>query len=589
MARKPGEWVAACNRYAAAVESGERPSCKWEKLAVARYRRDIRKSIRKDWPYRFDSDAAEHACDFIERLPHVKGKWANNKELLVLGDWQCFIVCNLFGWLVKAGFPRAGLRRFLEAYLEICRKNGKSVLAAAIGVYMWCMDQETGAEVYSGATTESQAWEVFRPARLMVEKSEDLVAALGGSGVVRAKKLLIHEDQSRFEPLIGDPGDGASPSCAIADEYHEHQTDRLVETMRTGMLSREQPLLLTITTAGVNLAGPCYDKRTDCQKLLEGTFDNDALFAIIYSIDLPEGDKPGDDWTDPKVLIKANPNFGVSVDPDILGMAHRQAVMNPANQVAFKTKHLNIWCAARVIWMPIEVWDGCKDAQLSRDEFAGESCWVTLDLASKDDIAAYGQHFARMQQQGGKQVLHHYIFTRYYVPKMVLETPGPNQVAYRRWAGEGWLTIAGEKEIDFEFIERDVKKDAEKTQVIEMLFDPWRATDLAQRMERSGAVTVEVKHTVGNLSLPMKEVLSAGKAVRLHHDGNPVTRWMVSNVTCMTDAKDNIYPRKEKPHMKIDGAVTTIMGMSRAMLMGGASINDWLNQPVVAERAKVGR
>jgi phage terminase large subunit-like protein len=292
MTRPAGAYVAAAEAYVDDVLSGRRPACKYERLACERHRRDKRRSMLRTWPYRFDVDAAELACCFIEMLPHVKGQWAQRKELLHLEGWECFIVCSLCGWLVKAGFPRAGLRRFLEAYLEICRKNGKSVLAAAIGLYLWCMDGEAGAEVYSGATTEKQAWEVFRPARLMVEKSPDLIEELGGRPV-RAKQLLVEEDQSRFEPMIGKPGDGASPHVAIIDEFHEHDTSDMVDTMRTGMLARQQPLLFKITTAGTNLAGPCYDQHLDVEKILEGTFENEQLFCIIYSIDLPEGDLPG--------------------------------------------------------------------------------------------------------------------------------------------------------------------------------------------------------------------------------------------------------------------------------------------------------
>lgn len=165
--------------------------------------------------------------------------------------------------------------------LLVPRKNGKSALAAAIGLYMLVADGEHGAEVYSGATSEKQAWEVFRPAKLMAQRSPALLSHFGLT--VNAKNLHVLGNGSRFEPIIGTPGDGASPSCAIVDEYHEHPTDVLYSTMETGMGAREQPLMLVITTAGDNIAGPCYSMQQEAQAMLEGTRPDDEMFALIYA------------------------------------------------------------------------------------------------------------------------------------------------------------------------------------------------------------------------------------------------------------------------------------------------------------------
>lgn len=161
-----------------------------------------------------------------------------------------------FGWLSK----RTGKRRFRESYWEVPRKNGKSVIAAGVGLGMFLMDDEFGAEVYAGATTEKQAWEVFRPARLMVKRSQLLIDAAGIE--VNASNLNKPADGSRFKPLIGNAGDGSSPSCAIVDEYHEHDSSALYETMLTGMGARRQPLMFIITTAGANIEGHGLDAST---------------------------------------------------------------------------------------------------------------------------------------------------------------------------------------------------------------------------------------------------------------------------------------------------------------------------------------
>lgn len=558
--------VARAERYVADVLAGKVPAAKWLRLVCERHVRDRKRALLRSWSYMWDDGEAERVCQFAEQLPHVKGDWAG--ELIHLEDWECFILCSLFGWIVKPGRPRAGLRRFREAYLEICRKNGKSMLAAIIGLYLWAMDGEAGAEVYSGATTEKQAWEVFRPAKLMLQQSPDLVEELGAS--VNAKSLVVESDYSRFEPVIGKPGDGASPSCAIVDEFHEHDTSDLVDTMKTGMLARSQPLLLKITTAGNNLASPCYDAHVNAKKVLEGALENDELFIVIYTID------EGDDWADPSVLAKANPNLGISVSVEALMADQRQAVLNPIDQNRFRTKHLNVWCGAKTPWMPLHAWDLCGDDLLKEEEFAGEPFYAILDLASRDDIAAFGKLFHR--DLNGLR--HYYYFAKYYLPETALTTPGPNLALYRKWHAQGWLTITEGEEIDFDRIGADVLVAKNSFQLSELVFDPWRATQLAHQMQKQGAVCVEVRQTVQNISAPMKEVLSAVKGGRLHHDNNPVTKWMVSNVVAAPDAKDNIYPRKEKPHMKIDGAVTLIMGMARAMITPTNGLDDWLSDPI---------
>lgn len=265
--------------YSAGVLSGATPAGPHVRAACRRQERDLKKQTRKTFPYRFDIGLAERVCKFIELMPHTKGEWAATGDLIELQPWQCFVLTTLFGWVRK----NSGMRRFREAYLEVPRKNGKSIFAAGIGLYLFVADNEFGAEVYSGATTEKQAWEVFRPAKLMAERADGFTDNFGVQ--VNAKTLSRASDMSRFEPVIGKPGDGASPNCALIDEYHEHQTPDLYETMLTGMGARKQPLALIITTAGSNVGGPCYQKRDDVIKVLSGVYESDDVFGIIYGLD----------------------------------------------------------------------------------------------------------------------------------------------------------------------------------------------------------------------------------------------------------------------------------------------------------------
>ncbi|WP_448216280.1 terminase large subunit [Endozoicomonas sp. 2B-B] len=539
--------VNAASKYARDVVSGRIPACKWVKLACQRHLDDLNKQ-GKDWPYKFDKDKAENACRFIELLPHVKAKWGQRKELIKLEPWQAFNFCCVFGWVKK----KDSSRRFKEVYDEIPRKNGKSVMAAGTGLLCFAADGEYGAEVYSGATTEKQALEVFSPAKKMVQKTPELKEAAGIE--VNAKNLAILEDGSKFEPVIGNPGDGSSPSCAIVDEYHEHKSSDLYDTMRTGMGARSQPLLYVITTAGFNISGPCFEKRKEVEAMLEGTLPNEELFGIIYTID------PDDDWTDPASLRKANPNMGVSVSEDFLLSELQNAINITSRQNKFKTKHLNIWCNAKDAWLNLQQWEKCR-RKMSIEDFRGVDCWDGLDLASRLDICSHVKLFKK--HIDGKD--HYYCFGRHYLPENTINASdnNKNRDAYQNWVNLGALTATDGDEIDFNQIKDEVLEQAEDCPPNEIAYDQWRATQLAHQLEEEGASTIEVKQGYA-LSPAMRELEAAIQSGRFHHDGNPVMTWMASNVVTR-ELKGNLCPMKESNDRKIDGMVALLMAMDRAM------------------------
>ena len=545
--------VNAANKYARDVVSGRIDACKEVKQACKRHLDDLKKSETRAFKYKFCRDTAEKACDFVQLLPHTKGKWARERELIKLEPWQKFIFSCVFGWVHK----KTGYRRFTEAYCEIPRKNGKSVIAAGVGLYMLCADGEFGAEVYCGATTEKQAWEVFRPAKLMLEKTPDLTKFAGIE--IMAKNISIPADGSRFEPLIGNPGDGSSPSCAIIDEFHEHEAPDQYETMLTGMGAREQALMFIITTSGFNLAGPCYDKRRQVQQMLDGVMPNEEMFGIIYGIDV------GDDWQDPAVLKKANPNFGVSVGADYLLKQQRDAIRYPSRTNAFLTKHLNVWVSARSTWLNMADWHKCGDIQLQLEQFYGKSCWLAVDLASKTDICSLGFLFKDILESGRTRWTY---FTRSYLPEGALQRAGNNRAAYETWVNSGHLTLMDGDEIDFDQVREDIKDLAGHLEITELPYDPWRATQLAHQLMKDGANVVEFRNTVQNMSPAMREWEAAITSGRFRHNADPVLTWMASNVVAKADAKDNIYPRKERDENKIDGIIAGLMAMGRAVVGG---------------------
>lgn len=547
--------VNAANKYARDVVAGKVEVCKWVHLACLRHLNDLAASKSKGFKWKFNKAEAERVCAFVELLPHTKGKWARERRKLKLEPWQKFIFCCVFGWVSK----KSGLRRFREVYCEIPRKNGKSVIAAGVALYMLCADGEFGAEVYCGATTEKQAWEVFRPARLMMQKTPDLVEAAGVE--INARSLSIPEDGSRLEPIIGDPGDGSSPSCSLVDEYHEHDSDDLYETMLTGMGAREQPLIFTITTAGSNIAGPCYEKRKQVCAMLDNTVANDEIFGLIYTLD----DK--DDWRDLQALKKANPNYGVSIFPDNLKRDLADAIRYPSRQNGFKTKHCNLWVNAKMAWLNQLDWDRAAVPGLTMDDFAGQPCHLGIDLASKCDIADIAAVF-REKDAAGRDIWT--LFTRHYLPEGAVQSEGPNQEAYERWVNEGHLITTDGEELDFDVIRDDAKAIGETHQVEEIAYDKWRATQLAHQLQKDGAEVVEVGGGIQTMNLAMRELEAALVSGRVRHNGDPVLAWMASNVVAH-EYKGCITPTKESSPKKIDGMVAILMAMSLAILAEGVA------------------
>ncbi|MCO2927744.1 terminase large subunit [Pseudomonas aeruginosa] len=536
-------------QYASDVVGGAIVACRYVKLACQRFLNDLDRQGDDDWPYVFDEAKADRAVKFMQLMPHTKGKWSASKSKLVFEPWQVFIEANIFGWVKKD----TGKRRFREAYEEIPRKNGKSARLAARGIYLFAADGESGAEVYSGATTEKQAFEVFRPAWMMAHKLENLRNRFGielSGNQKNPGPMFVMEDMSKFETVIGNPGDGASPHAALVDEYHEHDTDALVDTMQTGMGAREQPLLSIITTAGSNLGGPCYEKRRDVIRILEGQTIDETIFGIIYTID------EDDPWDDPASLIKANPNYGVSVFPDFLLAQLQQAKRSASKQNAFRTKHLNQWVGARTVWMNMLAWQRQK-RDFTIADMAGCRCWMALDLASKKDVAALVMLFEKAGQ--------FYCTPRFYAPEAAAE----ENEKYQNFALEGHLVLTPGSMTDYAFIEADILDLAKQIDLQDSAFDDWQANYLITRLSNTSIPVVDFNQTVKNMSDPMKEVEARVIARTLWHDGNPVMTWMMGNVAAKIDAKENIYPRKENdndPNCKIDGPVALIMAMGRALL-----------------------
>jgi phage terminase large subunit-like protein len=554
------DYQQVASNYLLNVLEGKIPANKFVKQACERQLKDLTKEGSKGFPYIYDPVKGSKVCAFIELLPHIKGKLAG--QPIQLEPWQIFIVITAFSWVHKD----TGFRRFRRTYIEVPRGNGKSAISSAIGLYSLAADEEGGAEVYSFATTRDQAKIVFGDAQQMARKTAGLRNHFGLE--VNAHNINILKTASKFEALSseGSTLDGLNTHFAIIDELHAHKTRAVYDVVETSIGKRTQSMLWIITTAGSNRAGICYEVRGFVKKVLDGSAQDDSQFGIIYGLD------DGDDWTTEEALIKANPNWGVSVMPEVLLPLQAKAMSMPSAANNFRTKHLNEWVNADVSWMDMRAWDNCADPTLSVEDFEGKECFMALDLASKTDIAAKINLYVR---DG-----HYYCFGNYYLPRDTVDKGENSQ--YSGWESLGLLSVTDGAIIDFMVIENKILEDCKRFDVIEVPYDPFQATQLSMRLLNQGVNMVEVRPTVLNFSEPMKQLEALVLDKKFHHNGDPVLTWMVSNVVCHTDAKDNIYPRKERHENKIDGVVALIMALSRAIANNNehGDLDDFLANPI---------
>lgn len=540
-------------RYARAVVAGEILACKWTRLACERQLRDLeRAESDPDWPWRFDVVAAERPCLLIECLPHIKGSWAS--RTIVLGDWQCFVETTVYGWVHR----ETGFRRFRFAYTEVPRKNAKSTLTSGNAIYMLAADGEEGAEVYSAATTGDQARIVFDAAKAMLRK-EPRIAGQFGIGVGE-HAIWVRSSSSTFRPLNAEAStqDGLNLHFGSVDELHAHKTRHLWDVLETATGSRNQPLLWAITTAGSDRSGICYEQRDYVTKVLQRVVEDDAYFGIIYTID------EDDDWTDEATWAKANPNLGVSVSIDDLRGKCRKAMSTPSAVGNFLTKHLNVWVNADSAWMDMRAWDACADPTLAIEAFAGCEDFEGLDLASKVDLNSHLRLFER--KSDGKIC----VFDTHWLPERAIEESRNSQ--YAGWQRRGLLRVTDGEVIDMDAIEAEILDGCSRYAVQAVGYDPHQATQLVGHMLDKAVPMVEVRPTVLNFSEPMKTLEAWVLEGKLVHNGSPILTWMVSNVVCHRDQKDNIYPRKERPENKIDGVVALLIAVNRYLARKTAGV-----------------
>lgn len=496
----------------------------------------------------YDKAKADRAVKFIENLCHTKGKWAGKRFWLL--PWQEQLIRDIFG-IVKPD----GYRQFRTAFVEICKKVGKSELAAAVALYLLYADNEPSAEVYGAAADRQQASIVFDVARQMVEMSP---ALLKRSKLMTATKRIVNYGNSGYyQVLSAEVGGkhGFSVSGLVFDEIHTQPNRQLYDVLTKGSSdARQNPLHFIITTAGTDRHSIAYELHSKAVDILEGRRVDPTFYPVVYGL------KDDEDWEDEANWYKVNPSLGYTVDIERLRDAYREAKQNPADEVTFKWLRLNMWVSSTVAWIPDAIFmKGNEEIDLAALE--GRDCYGGLDLSSTGDITALVLMFPPRNEDEKYILLPFFWVPEETIPQRVKAASVP----YDIWERQGYLLSTEGNVIHYDFIEKFINDLAEKYHICEIAVDRWNATQMIQNLEGDGFTMVPFGQGFASMSGPTKDFYRLLMEGQIIHGGHPVLRWMAGNVVVDTDPAGNIKVTKAKSKEKIDGIVAAIMALDRCI------------------------
>lgn len=519
------EWA----RLATSVKSQE---CELVKLAAERFLRDLKRD-----DIFFDVDAYARVLKYFGIFTHTKGLLRGQR--FRLRPDQEFFIGQIMAWKRRDN----GAQRISETYKEVARKNGKSWEAGALAGYHLTSNGETEPEVYSLATSETQARESWKAFKSMSKTASRYAKTLE----YRVGEIRHPRSGGIFQPLpsVGENLDGKNPSFILVDEYHLFRQidDQSRDSLRGGAVARKNRLEFKITTGGSNPFGSCYEERQRAIDVLKGTIDLDFYLPIIFTLD------DGDDWADERNWKKANPALGISKSLEAMREQFKAAEHTPRLVNTFKNKQLDLWTNAAQAWLSVDAWQALAKPK-TPEQLRGKRCILGVDLAETNDLTAFA--FLFPPQDGLDKYYAKMIFYCPQVPAIIRQS---NKVPYLSWIGEGFIRTSGEKRIDMHYCADDILKTiGEGGYVVEAVaYDAWKSNIIIDAFKTAGLNTCPIKQNYQMLSPACRQLETLIDDGKIEHDGNTCMSFCVGNVVLDTDPNGNIKPNKAKSSEKIDG------------------------------------
>ncbi len=495
----------------------------------------------------FDYEAARLYIDFIEQCcTYTHG--AKTGEPLLLEDWERALVANLFGWKRPDG-----TRRYREALLFVGRGNGKSELAAAIVCAVIYLDDEPAAQLYGAAAKRDQTHYIFDPVKAMILACPEMRA------LAEIFKNAIQAKGCTYKCVSRDATTehGGSTHFAVIDELHAQPDRDLVDVLRTSTIKTTQGLLLYVTTSDFDRPESiCNEKHDYACKVRDRVIEDPSFLPAVFEA------SRDDDWKDPAVWRKANPNLGVSIRESDLGKLCKDAENIPGFLNTFLRLHLNVRTQNDSRWLSLDDWrtSDAAGGDFSESLLDGGECWAGLDLSSTTDLSAFVCAFPAADGL-------YKLLCRFWCPEEnARKREQRDRVPYPQWMREGWITATPGNVIDYDRIRADVLALAERFHIREIAADRWNATQIITQLSGDGLTIFPFGQGYKDMTAPSKELEKLITSGKLAARRNPVLQWMISNVACETDAAGNVKPSKAKSTERIDGVVALVMAIGRAML-----------------------
>ena len=542
-------------QYAADVKSGKIVCGLRIKQAIERFYKLVESADQKG--YWLDYKKGFAVIKFIEGfLQHTKGKSAGTKFLL--SPYQQFTLFNLFAWQTVNENGKT-IRLIRNVYEKVSKKNGKTAVEAALALFVMAFDGEEGAEVYVGATKEEQAKLCFNQAADFIKKSS-LLQKLGFR--VYQKEIKFLPTSSFMKPLGGDSKtqDGINSHFTILDEMHAHKDDSVKENLESSSAARLQPITYTITTAGTNVHGVCKNFEDSCINILEGVAEDDTFLIMIHDLD------ENDDWQNPNVWQKANPNLGITVSLDFLKKEYQKTVNQPSKIPNFQTKHLNMWVDAPTVWVESKYWTNCQQP-IQYQNFAKLGNCGGLDLSSTTDLTAFA--VISEPDAAGFRDLDVWCFC----PKDTIEKRSKeDRVPYKYWANlkrdnaadaaDTYLIATDGNMVDYQVVFNKIIEITAIYKTAHIEYDRKFSSGLIAPLQEAGIELSPFTQTLMNYTSPTKEFERLLRSSKLRVGNNPILKWMLSGCVPIYDTNENVRLDKSRSTKRIDGIIASIMALA---------------------------
>lgn len=528
-------------QYAIGVTRGDIAACEDVRLACQRF---LDMAERKDAPYEFVPSKAEHILKFVKFCNHVKGTEAGKQ--IQLQGFQVLFLAAIYGFRDRSDHSR---RWTTDVILFVPRKSGKTTLASIVALYE-LMFGDTGAEVFTLATSREQASICFDSSKAIVEAMDPQLASKFLTYRFEIKKQ--GDSTSTYRALSREnrkTGDGKNPSCALIDEAAQITERSSIEVLHSGMGARKNPLRIYMTTASFTKETKFHEDLTYFKQILRGgAADTGKWFGLCYSIDT------GDTWHDESTWAKANPMLGISVTTEHIRHMAEEAAAKPASLNEFLCKQLNVYVSANSAWLDRRYWDESV-AEMSQDK--PEATFLAFDLAHSRDLNAV----CTLHRYAEEEFFAEFQF---FLPEESMELV-PNH--YRSIFGEavrsGILKLTQGNVTDMTEVEAYICQQAEKHNIKEIGFDPYNAAALVANLYAKGLPVKKVGQGMAALSNPSKSTEQLIMKKGIKHSGNPFVGWQLGNCEVYVDVNGNVKVRKNEadPSAKVDGIIALIMAI----------------------------